>query len=104
MQFNPTPNERGWKKEGYQSPQQSEVAHREPSFFFDQETRIENLVKGAPLVIEKNPSFASSVNKLLNKYGISGNIPLSECENLVKHHPYEPEMVIAMARVLENKH
>lgn len=67
--------------------------------------KVEVLTKGARILIEKS-KFVEEVSSLLNAHASWKNITVKEAELVIKKtkESYEPEMVIAVARVLqENK-
>jgi len=76
------------------------VMRNEPELDFHE--KVEVLTKGAEILIEKS-KFVEAAADLLNAHGSWENIPLKEVELVVKKtkESYEPEMVIAVARVLQ---
>lgn len=103
MQFNlnPTPQDRpSWKEKGYGSPIEKAAEAR---LDLTTEETVEALREGAPRVIEKDPVFAKVVDDLLRQYKHSWLIPLEVCKKVVGEKGRQPEMVIAVAEILEER-
>ncbi len=68
--------------------------------------KIEALIKGAELIVERNPRFTSAVRELVEEYGNAGLIPFETCVKTVEkgNFGYEPEMVYAVGKVIERAH
>jgi len=103
MDFNPLSREPKGKIPDYQSSQERKAANNEEGANLSWEATVETLMAGAYIVIEKDPAFTSYVQGLLSKYGSSRNIQLDE-EDINKRFGRQPEMVIAVARILEKSH
>lgn len=91
----------------YQSPQERKVARQEEGLSLSKEETIAALMKRAAIVIEKDQKFTSYVQSLLNNYGSSDRIAQILLNNKSKDDTIlgrQPEMAIAVARILEAKH
>lgn len=83
------------------NPEPENIAARNEAPLGRQE-KIERLMKGAELLVEKDSPLVIKVKELTEEYGTTALVPIEVCADAVETYGYEPEMVYAVGKVLES--